>query len=254
MASPIAMGNGRSKVQDASCSFEDDGEDEPVALRRTAPEVPLPPVRQPNPPGPRWLAPLTAPLTAPPVDVPRPAANGARAEGTRGAEGVAAANGARAEGVEPAAGARAEGARGAEGVAAAAVPRLARRASETFRRSLSRLPSMRRRDPADLGTYYRQVAERLVPESTVNRAAKLRLYRPGHHATTNPPLEDGEATSGALRLLVNKFRGELEYDLDMVGDYRNLGLFLVYFLLLLTVLALQRQVGVGPLRRQYASV
>ena len=243
MASPIAMGNGRSKVQDASCSFEDDGEDEPVALRRTAPEVPLPPVRQPNPPGPRWLAPLTAPLTAPPVDVPRPAANGARAEGTRGAEGV-----------EPAAGARAEGARGAEGVAAAAVPRLARRASETFRRSLSRLPSMRRRDPADLGTYYRQVAERLVPESTVNRAAKLRLYRPGHHATTNPPLEDGEATSGALRLLVNKFRGELEYDLDMVGDYRNLGLFLVYFLLLLTVLALQRQVGVGPLRRQYASV
>ena len=243
MASPIAMGNGRSKVQDASCSFEDDGEDEPVALRRTAPEVPLPPVRQPNPPGPRWLAPLTAPLTAPPVDVPRPAANGARAEGTRGAEGV-----------EPAAGARAEGARGAEGVAAAAVPRLARRASETFRRSLSRLPSMRRRDPADLGTYYRQVAERLVPESTVNRAAKLRLYRPGHHATTNPPLEDGEATSGALRLLVDKFRGELEYDLDMVGDYRNLGLFLVYFLLLLTVLALQRQVGVGPLRRQYASV
>ena len=113
---------------------------------------------------------------------------------------------------------------------------------------------MRRRDPADLGTYYRQVAERLVPESTVNRAAKLRLYRPGHHAATNPPLEDGEATSGALRLLVNKFRGELEYDLDMVGDYRNLGLFLVYFLLLLTVLALQRQVGVGPLRRQYASV
>lgn len=97
-----------------------------------------------------------------------------------------------------------------------------------------------------------QIAARMVPMSTVNREAKI-LARAKGMSPADLDVEP-ESSPSIVVLMLRAFMRELSYDAEMGSQYRKFAIFLVYTILLLVVIAMQRHVGVKSIRDQYLAL
>lgn len=97
-----------------------------------------------------------------------------------------------------------------------------------------------------------EIAARMVPPSTVNREAKI-LARAKGKAPTGLDVES-EGSPSIVVLMLRAFMQELSYDAEMASQYRKFSIFLVYTILLLVVISMQRHVGVKSIRDQYLAL
>jgi len=95
------------------------------------------------------------------------------------------------------------------------------------------------------------LARRLVPEGTVNREAKIAARVRGD--SDSPDVDRKESATVVIKLL-EKFCDEIRYDLTMASNYRKFLLWLIYAIMLLCVISLQRKVNDLQVRFQYISL
>lgn len=98
----------------------------------------------------------------------------------------------------------------------------------------------------------REIADRLVAPSTINRDAKV-----GAYAMSEDPRSldvDAANTPSIVLPMLKTFLNEISYDADMAKSYRKFAVFLFYTIVLLVVISMQRHVGDVSIREQYLAL